>query len=156
MAVTIVAAIFLCLLYRLIFSFSAQDGETSSSLSGRITSEVVNLISSVSGGMSEETQFGLNSILEPIIRKLAHFSEYGVMGVLVFTIWCQWISKPIILSLPWVFISAALDEWHQTFVPGRDGNIVDVGIDTLGGICGFLVCIILIKLWKHIHKKKTC
>jgi len=32
------------------------------------------------------------------------------------------------------FIYAVLDEWHQSFVPGRDASPLDVGFDVLGAI----------------------
>ncbi|MGN6720013.1 MAG: VanZ family protein, partial [Candidatus Binatia bacterium] len=28
------------------------------------------------------------------------------------------------------------DEWHQSFVPSRTASVIDVLIDTFGGICG--------------------
>lgn len=34
---------------------------------------------------------------------------------------------------------AASDEWHQTFVKGRDGNVRGVLIDTCGALVGALV-----------------
>jgi VanZ family protein len=34
---------------------------------------------------------------------------------------------------------AASDEYHQTFVPGRSGRLVDVGVDTIGALVALLV-----------------
>jgi VanZ family protein len=31
---------------------------------------------------------------------------------------------------------AGLDEWRQTFIPGRSGRLLDVGIDTTGAGLG--------------------
>jgi VanZ family protein len=33
---------------------------------------------------------------------------------------------------------AALDEWHQTFIPSRTGTVRDVGLDSVAGVA-FLV-----------------
>jgi VanZ family protein len=34
---------------------------------------------------------------------------------------------------------AASDEYHQTFVPGRNGTPVDVGVDAVGALVALLV-----------------
>ena len=47
--------------------------------------------------------------------------------------------KTGILSFLFSIIYASSDEFHQTFVPGRDGNIVDVLIDSSGALVGILV-----------------
>jgi VanZ family protein len=43
---------------------------------------------------------------------------------------------------------AALDEWHQSFVPGRDSSIGDFAMD-LAGIAGMLLLLRLLALRKH-------
>ena len=81
----------------------------------------------------------LAEYFENPIRKLAHFAEYAVMGVLVYLLWRQWMErskKLFILVIVWVFVSAAMDELHQLFVPDRCGNLWDVLLDTCGGIFG--------------------
>ena len=32
------------------------------------------------------------------------------------------------------FVIAALDEWHQSFLPDREGSVQDVALDTLGAL----------------------
>ena len=44
---------------------------------------------------------------------------------------------------------AISDEIHQTFIPGRSGEIRDVIIDSLGIFTGLLICIVFLKL---VHK----
>ena len=51
--------------------------------------------------------------------------------------------KTGILSFLFSVIYASSDEFHQTFVPGRDGNIVDVLIDSSGSLVGILLSSIL-------------
>ena len=57
--------------------------------------------------------------------------------------------KTGILSFLFSVIYALSDEFHQTFVPGRDGNIVDVLIDSSGALVGILVsCIVYFFIMK--------
>ena len=160
------ATIFLILLYVLIFSFSEQDGETSGGLSRMISEKCVELLNALSGkDWSELFMESLAEYFENPIRKLAHFCEYAVMGLLLFGVWYPWVGLmvsdkeeklqkrkgririPLLVKIivPWVFVSAACDEIHQLFVPGRCGNIWDVLLDTAGGSFGLLCCMILTK-----------
>lgn len=74
--------------------------------------------------------YGFN--LEFILRKIAHLSFFGLLGLLFY-----WNLKEknyrYIKALIFVAIFAFLDEVHQAFIIGRDGRIVDVMIDSLGG-----------------------
>ncbi len=158
-AVSIVAAIFLVILYYMIFSFSEQDGETSGHLSHEVTKWLVEGWEKlIGGGWTEEIKNGWISYWEHPVRKLAHFSEYAVMGILVLLVWNPWLKKGwkrTLLVIGWVFVSAALDEWHQTFIADRCGTFWDVLLDTSGGCFGFLVGSLCLKLAETIKKKKT-
>jgi VanZ family protein len=44
--------------------------------------------------------------------------------------------RRFLLAVCLASLYAASDEWHQSFVPGRNCSLVDVGFDTLGGIIG--------------------
>ena len=46
---------------------------------------------------------------------------------------------------------ASTDEIHQMFVPGREGKVFDVMIDSCGAFCGIMVSLIT---QKFIEKKK--
>lgn len=146
MAVSIVAAIFLLVLYILIFGFSEQDGETSGSLSHRITEAIVNQVGRFVGeDWTEELKLSLVGYWEHPVRKLAHFSEYALMAVLLYLIWRPWKARTKKLYaglILWVFLSAAFDEGHQLLVPGRCGSFWDVLLDTSGGAFGLFVCTI--------------
>lgn len=144
-AVSVVAAIFLVALYFAIFVLSDQDGETSGSLSHRITEAIVEQIGRIAGnGWTEELRSSMVAYWEHPIRKLAHFSEYAVMGILVYSMWRPWRERGrkfygfVIL---WVFVSAALDEGHQLMVAGRYGSFMDVLLDTAGGCFGVFLCV---------------
>lgn len=82
-----------------------------------------------------------------ILRKLAHFSEYGLLGVL----WSAelWLGpsarkgRGALERLVFCMLTAFLDETIQLFVPGRSGEIRDIWIDTSGALVGIVVvCLI--------------
>ncbi len=153
------AAILLLALYILIFGFSAQDGETSGSLSQRISEKCAELLNNLSGGnWTEDFMQELAEYFEHPLRKLAHFSEYACMGILLYILWSQWIgkkSKLYLLIVLWVFCSAGLDELHQLFVPGRWCSFWDVLLDTCGGSFGMLLCVAAGRLAARLRRRRA-
>lgn len=156
---TVTAAVLLLLLYGLIFLFSGQDGEASGGLSLFISEKCAELVNVI--GNKHWTEYMLQSMAEYFehpIRKLAHFSEYACMGVLVYSMWRPWLSENrrlYLLTTFWVFVSATVDELHQFFVPGRYCSFADVLLDTCGGIFGILICIWFCKIVTAVKKKKS-
>ena len=83
-----------------------------------------------------------------ILRKLAHFSEYGLLGVL----WTMelWLGphrekrRGAMERLSFCMLTAFLDETIQLFVPGRSGEIRDVWIDTAGAWTGIVITTCLV------------
>jgi VanZ family protein len=81
-----------------------------------------------------------------IVRKCAHLAEYAVLALLLR--WAlrkppeseappwRWPEAGLVLAL--VALYAASDEFHQTFVPSRQGCVSDVLLDTAGGAFGLL------------------
>ena len=50
---------------------------------------------------------------------------------------------------------ALVDEYHQTLVPGRDGNYYDVAVDVIGCLTGACIMLIIVKIIEaHKEKKK--
>ena len=79
--------------------------------------------------------------IHAVIRKLGHFTEYFVFGGLLWRALrsheaAGTRSRRFVLSIAITVIYAVSDEWHQSFVPSRTASVVDVLIDTIGGICG--------------------
>jgi len=75
-----------------------------------------------------------------LIRKLAHFSEYFIFGVLVSLVLQKRSAlmtvRQISLAIPLGIIYAISDELHQSFVPSRTASSMDVLLDTIGFIFG--------------------
>ncbi|MCM1091077.1 MAG: VanZ family protein [Muribaculum sp.] len=140
---TVVYGALLVFLYVLIFSLSAQDGESSTNLSTKVSAGSAELFNHISRQHWTDKIVGEIAVFfEYPLRKAAHFTEYACMGILVYLLWSQWVSRGRLLwalCTAWVFLSAGLDELHQRFVPGRCGSFQDVCLDTLGGIVGVLV-----------------
>lgn len=83
------------------------------------------------------------------IRKLAHFTEFTALGVLLCWLFSM-LKKPLSLALALGIGAASLDETIQRFVPGRVSSLKDVGIDT----CGVLTGILLLRFGYAIYQKK--
>jgi len=88
--------------------------------------------------INKETEF---SWIDFIIKKTAHVVEYGILFWLLVRAWTNksFEIKPKIVIYAFVIciLYALSDEWHQTFVPGREGTLRDVGFDTIGVFLSF-------------------
>ncbi len=137
--------IFLCLTIfwiMFIFSFSMQTGEQSSQISGGIVSQVLAVF-----GLGD---FVYADILETVIRKIAHFSEYTVLGILASLMIRETNCKRPVLS-PWVIgaLVACCDETIQLFSNGRSGQVTDVMLDSAGVLFG---CVVVWKFFTRYAK----
>lgn len=84
------------------------------------------------------------SLSEFFIRKAGHFTEYMILGVLLYTNYrliCQKcsIARTFINSLFTGVIIALIDESIQAFTPGRSCEVRDVWIDFAGVCVGVLI-----------------
>jgi VanZ family protein len=73
------------------------------------------------------------------IRKLAHFTEYLVLSILLYQALRtdrQWRLRTALTALAIAAAYAALDEFHQTFVLGRTGAPSDSLVDITGATAG--------------------
>lgn len=124
----------------LIFLMSSFDATESTNQSNFI----VNIITDI---------FKIENIelLSFIIRKLAHFTEYLILGFLTINMLNKNdISKKYLLSILICIIYATSDEIHQIFVPGRACQIRDILIDSIGSITGvYLYKLINTKILKN-------
>lgn len=124
----------------LIFIMSSFDATESANQSNFI----VNIINNI---------FKIENIelLSFIIRKLAHFTEYLILGFLTINMLNKNdISKKYLLSILICIIYATSDEIHQIFVPGRACQIRDILIDSIGSITGvYLYKLINTKILKN-------
>jgi len=107
---------------------------------------------------------GLKSDYTPIIdfflRKGAHILEYFILYLTLF--WAFLDNKFNKLSQDRFnyihikafcigFIATLLDEWHQTWVAGREGKPLDIAFDLIGFLLAY---IILWAIWNTFRKIK--
>lgn len=150
MKINILRAILIALLITqmwIIFGFSGQNGDESGSISRKITEAVTKNISSIQNLEKEEKEKVLRKV-EHIIRKLAHFSLYAVIGFWLMSLMSTYKIKQrrrIFISGSIGLLYAISDEIHQAFIPGRGPQIGDVIIDFSGVVVGLLISILIIK-----------
>ena len=138
--------IMLVIAFYTIFNFSAQNGEDSGSLSEKVTRFIVEIVSKIKTMDISRKVYYIQK-LHPIIRKLAHFSIYTVVGFSIMGFMCTFDIRNIfkvIISFVVGVTYAISDEVHQYFIPGRGPSIIDVGIDSLGVLTGIFILVALI------------
>lgn len=140
-----------------IFVFSAQNADTSQTLSNgllRKLKELIALLPSISGQDAEHD-----------IRKYAHLFEFCMLGVgctLLSGELRQDIRRALFNShfgsfiAAWLFciFYACTDELHQYFVPGRAAQLGDVMLDSCGALIG-CVSVFVIRLAKAKGRGKN-
>jgi VanZ family protein len=87
-------------------------------------------------------------------RKCAHLAEYAILALLC---WLglrpkdqspAWSWRRAFKALLIVTLYAITDEYHQTFVPTREGSVWDVLIDMCGGSLGLMFLWVFIR-WRR-------
>lgn len=92
---------------------------------------------------------------------LAHVIVYAVLGVALG--WGRWMSggreaarRPpshaLLLGLGYLY--GALDEWHQSFVPGRTPSVVDWVADVVGVTLGYAVALAFMEWGGGVDRPK--
>ena len=84
-----------------------------------------------------------DTLLDSILKKAGHMVEYGILTFLLWRAlsrgWGTLLWSPLVTAFLVSVLYAVSDEYHQTFVPGRNGTPVDVGIDAVGALVALLV-----------------
>ena len=90
--------------------------------------------------------FGMDA--DTLLGKSAHVLLFAVLGVLLYRATQRyWLT--IVLAL----LYAGVDEWHQSFVPGRTPRFGDVGFDMVGVIIG-LLALMMIAYWRQLQRPR--
>lgn len=97
----------------------------------------------------------LPTVLDTVFRKAAHISEFYVLSYFVFYAIQRHRLKAdesLFFTFLFTFSYAFLDEYHQLAVRGRNGNSIDVIIDSIG-ILIFVILFIIIQM-RNSHTSK--
>lgn len=123
----------------IIFGFSGRESvESSKDSRSFITSTIVKIYKVFNNDASEEEIHNIVESFNGPVRKLAHFTEYFILGVLIFYTFKSYDIKNIYLMILFCFLYAYSDEIHQLFVLGRYCSFFDVIIDSLGSSSAIL------------------
>ncbi|EJP6470949.1 teicoplanin resistance protein VanZ [Clostridium sporogenes] len=126
----------------IIFLFSNQHAETSNKNNFIIADALIE-------GKINLFKYIDYNFLNFLIRKAAHMTEYFILFMLLYFAFKNTFYKNIKIKVSIITILyACTDEFHQIFIPGREGKIRDVFIDSIGVFVGLF----LIYIFKFIRK----
>ncbi len=77
----------------------------------------------------------LETFWDTILRKIAHMVEYGIF----FLVLARAMKKPLIWTVIFSILYAVSDEFHQSFIPGRNMALLDICFDSTGVLIGYLI-----------------
>ena len=148
-----------------IFMFSSQDGAASSETSGRVVERVIAVVKPDFNSLAKSEQIRFREMVTFFVRKGAHFTEYMILGVLLFLFYYEWRPKIFLVPqkgkyayneasptphLVYCLITgtlyAASDEFHQMFTGERSPQVRDVCIDSSGAAVGCLLALMAMVL----------
>lgn len=145
-----------------IFSLSAESAEVSTLRSQDLVKKVADLIHV--------------TVSEDIVRNCAHIFEFTVLSIFTYiamfaTNHIKTGEKPtasgrldkmkndnevyIAVSLWITALSAAADEYHQIFVPGRSSSLFDVFLDFSGAVVIMLIIRIVVSIYIYVNNRKS-
>ena len=136
--------IVLCLIVFFIWDNSLQNGGSSDGFSLMFAEWIAPIADKLGF-------YGNIWALNRIIRKLAHLTEFTILGGVLYVVLRRYIEygtvvKTIVVGI----VIASLDEFIQLFSLGRSSQLSDVLIDTVGIIIGISV----VKLTYYISHDK--
>ncbi len=141
----------------LIFVLSSENAGASANTSGQIIKKIAEVVNRDFANLPIAQQHSIIENWQDVVRTMAHFIEYVVLGFLsANTVRALKLKQNAIFWLPILIccIYAISDEIHQYFVPGRSCQFQDIVVDTLGGVAGIVCFLVLMWLIKKIINRK--
>lgn len=140
----------------MIFFFSEQSGEESADTSGKVVQWLLAILIKGYHMLAAIQQQEIFETASLIVRKLAHFGEFALLGFLVRLLMRSYRVKSG-GSCAWACstLYALTDEMHQFFSDARGASLVDVGIDSLGAATGAAVASLLLWLFFKGRKERA-
>ena len=130
-----------------IFSFSSADANKSTGTSDKVITTMIEIKDKITNNETPNNEREIivkNSSF--YIRKIAHITEYLILGFLMFNLLKQYSVTNIYYAIGLSILYSCTDEFHQLFISGRSGSIRDVLIDSIGILIGtYLYKLLFIK-----------
>lgn len=143
----IISFIMLILWMIVIFSFSSADANKSTRTSDKVITTMIEIKDKITNNETPNNEKEIivkNSSF--YIRKLAHITEYLILGFLMFNLLKQYSVTNIYYAIGLSILYSCTDEFHQLFISGRSGSIRDILIDSIGILIGtYLYKLLFIK-----------
>lgn len=131
------------LLMYMIFTFSAQEGDLSASVSYKASCVLVKTADRLFDMGLDDYQISYFATkINGVTRKVAHMTEYFLLAIAVsFPLYVYGLRGILLMILAGGFCIAFAcgDEYHQSFVAGRSPSSKDVLIDSIGVFIGIIV-----------------
>lgn len=149
----IISIISLILWMIIIFSFSSADANKSTGTSDKVITTMIEIKDKIT---DQETPISEKEIIVKnssfYVRKIAHITEYLILGILMFNALKQFNILNIYYAIILCILYSCTDEFHQLFINGRSGSFRDVLIDTIGILLGTYLYKILVIKKKKVNK----
>lgn len=139
-----------------IFKLSAETAVQSSQTSAGLIEKIVDTFVPSYNELPVEQKKTLISSLQDVVRKAAHLTIFGALGVSVSCFASTFRGKFCLkLFFCQIFCSfyALSDEYHQTFSKGRSCQISDIAIDSLGSFCGIIFVLVIVLIFIKIRDR---
>ena len=150
----VITVILLLIWFALIFFLSSQNAFESASVSGGLIKALVKLFEP---GISPDKLALKVEDLQFIVRKAAHFSIFAGLGFFSFLSVVSYrklsLATRTAISMFIGLSYAVSDEYHQTLISGRSGEITDILIDFSGVMFAILILVILVLCRRRIKFK---
>lgn len=140
-----------------IFSNSLKTGEQSSAQSQAVTKAVQDTAKVVAPSSKVATATGEDyELLHNVIRSIAHFSEFAVLGALLAWCYLSYTRQKALFILPigLIVLTPIVDETLQISTGGRGAEMKDILLDTAGGLLGTVCALAIVWLVFALCKRR--
>ena len=146
-----------------IFYLSNMNSSESNSKSKSTITKAIELVLDITNkDLSDSDKSLLVNKLNKPLRKCAHFTIYFILSVIVLytliitnTNEHKYLLPLFLLTLSICFIYSCTDEYHQTLVKGRTGQLDDILIDSTGFVAGSGTLSVTYISYRQKRRKKS-
>lgn len=139
--ITIILSVLLILVLAFIWGHSMFSAVDSAEESRRVGQWITPFL---------EQFVGLGNVTDHLVRKLAHFCEYGVLGMILGALALLWKIPSAFFRGSYAFLlalaTAVVDESIQLVADGRGAQVQDILLDAAGSLTGLLAVWLLVAL----------